>query len=162
VASRVGVSNFGILPSRSPETRWSAQVDPFRALCNSQSRATKRHGLPFENIFCAILGSTRLICDFPSTVALLCCWIFSVEGCNARSLDLLLRKKKPGILLSSLKHFVQLADPNALEPMTRIIANKFSHTYQVPRRSRRLTKHLQFERIFFVPLKRTWSWHRIA
>ena len=32
---------------------------------------------------------------------------------------------------------------------------QFSHTYRVPRRSRQLTKHLQFERIFFVPLKRT-------
>ena len=38
---------------------------------------------------------------------------------------------------------------------------QFSHTYRVPRRSRRLTKHLQSGRISFVPLKRTWSWPRI-
>jgi hypothetical protein len=39
---------------------------------------------------------------------------------------------------------------------------QFSHTYQVPRRSRQLTKHLHFEMIFFIPLKRTWSWNLIA
>ena len=38
---------------------------------------------------------------------------------------------------------------------------QFSPTYRVPRRSRRSTKHLQSERISFVPLKRTWSWPRI-
>jgi hypothetical protein len=39
---------------------------------------------------------------------------------------------------------------------------QFSHTYQVSRRSRRLTKHLKFKRLFFVPSKRIWSWKKIA
>ena len=39
---------------------------------------------------------------------------------------------------------------------------QFSHTYQVPRRSRWITKCLQFERIFSIPSKRIWSWNRIA
>jgi hypothetical protein len=39
---------------------------------------------------------------------------------------------------------------------------QFSHIFQVSRRSRWLTKHLQFERLFFVPSKRIWSWPRIT
>ena len=39
---------------------------------------------------------------------------------------------------------------------------QFSHTYRVPQRSRRLTKHLQFERLFSIPSNRIWSWHIIT
>jgi hypothetical protein len=39
---------------------------------------------------------------------------------------------------------------------------QFSHTCPVSRRSRKLTKLLQFERLFSVPSKRIWSWLRIT
>jgi hypothetical protein len=80
---------------------------------------------PFNN-FCAKLGVTRL--SAITRRPLIC---FAKKTLDAADDTLPARLtcylEKQGFSCAALDYFVQLADPNALEPMTRIIANRFLH-----------------------------------